>query len=203
MILLAAYVLYKEAGQATRKAYDINKCEEATGSTTFYDYSIPNKTLCYEERANQLNDLDACSHLRNKGICVANISLRTGIYYCDEIKNQGGKNNCNEELMLDWKKNNKFHDLEGIEKHRLSKEVKLTTGDTFISNPVTINSDGITFIAHNRFTCLGIQDPPIKANTVGGGPNYIYVTKCSVDNEIGTIEYFKYDFPFLKLKEGV
>lgn len=183
--------------------YNVNHCELAIGETWFDDYAVSNKTLCYEERAYKLNDLEACFKLSNTGECVQRVSLNLNEYFCDKVKDTKQRQICERDLMYDWKKNNKFHDLKGIEKHRISKSVQLKNGDVFLLNPVSIDNNGITFFSHSRFTCKGNYAPPLKINTIGGGPNFIYITNCNVSGNLGTIEYFKYDFSFINYPENI
>lgn len=177
--------------------YNVHFCNFAIGSSWFNGF-VSNKELCYTERAYELHDVYACFKLQHVGSCVASVSEDVGIYYCDKISNNKQREDCSETLMMDWSRTDSFHHLKGLEKHRINKELVLYDGDIFLQNQVNINERGIEFFSQSRHTCLGKQQPHLKINTIGGGPNYIYITDCEVNGNAGVLTYFKYDFNFLE-----
>ena len=188
-------------------SYDINDCDSVSGVTFSGDQGVDSQILCYQARAEQLNDWNSCLKIKDDpsfipAQCLVGVSMRTDIYLCDRHTNRMVREQCNQFLMSKIGSDAAIHKLDGLQNYRAQKVVNLQPGEDFNVQGVAIQiGDAGAIIIPDYYPatthpCAEKEESPIAVGTGVIGA-YVYLTGCTkIGNKI-QIEYFKYDLPGL------
>lgn len=192
---------------APNEVFDIENCAAAQGTTLRDDHLYDNRTLCYQTRAERLNEWSSCLELGtdpsiSPATCLADITLRSQVYVCDKHSDPAVVQQCNEMMMVEEGTNSFIHQVAGLENYRIEKTTELNIGESFnvAGVAVTLDSKGQVvlpdYYPSTSHICRPHEDPPLSVGTGVQGA-YIYVTGCTAVDTSIKIDYFRYDLPGL------
>ncbi len=188
-------------------AYNLDDCAAATGVTFNGDQGIDNQTLCYQARAEQLNDWASCLQISADppfvpAECLVGVATRTSTYLCDQHPQTTVRETCNQLFMSTIGNDPTLHQFTNLETYKVAKVVALQRGEDFNVQGVAIEVDESGVIAipdyypANTHQCTATEDPPLAVGTGIVGA-YIYLTGCTKTENGIQINYFKYNLPGL------
>jgi hypothetical protein len=197
--------------EATGAAFDIDNCAAAQGTSRRNDQVFDNQTLCYQARAEQLNDWASCLELGQDpsfppAACLAGVTLRSQVYVCDKHGDMAVVQQCNEWIMVEAGATPTIHQIEGLQPHRVAETKQLGLGASFNVEGVAVevNDEGLVVLPDyypaTSHLCRAHEDPPIAVGTGVQGA-YVYVTGCAATDAGFAIDYFRYDLPGLIFPE--
>lgn len=169
-----------------------DRCLLSWGSKSYGDYSVSNRSACYEERM-QAGEWKLCEkHSVVSGMCLAKSSIVLSKYLCDKTSSNFTEKSCNKTLLDELKSNIKI--IKGVEEYKKYGYIPIIPTTKLFGNPVKITSEGqINFFLSQQEYCLGKYDPPYIPYGIDQG-NYIFITDCSVSGEKTGISYYRYAF---------
>lgn len=188
-------------------AFDINNCAAAQGVTRHEDQLLDNRTLCYQARAEQLNDWASCLALAPESSsapaqCLVGVTLRSQVYVCAKGNDAAIERMCNELLMVAAGADPGIHQIKGLEERRITNAATLNVGDSFNVDGVgvMVGSDGLVILPDyypaTSHVCHPHEDPPLAVGTGLQGA-YLYITGCTATEAGLVVDYFRYDLPGL------
>ena len=193
-------------------AFDLDNCAAAKGVTRQNDQIFENSQLCYQARAERLNDWASCLELGadpyfSPAACLTGVSLRSSVYVCDKHSDPVVVQQCNELLMVTAGADPAINRMQGLDAHRIEKTVQLGLGDSFNMEGVaiTVDDEGRVVLPDyypaTAHVCRAQEEPPLA---IGAGIQgaYLYVTGCTVQDAEVTIHYFRYNLPGLVFPEN-
>ncbi len=198
-VLLVLFPFQRKLAYDVYPKLPINLCFLSFGGEVgIIESSVSYRRVCYEKRGRNLNDWRSCVKGYNPGACLYWASKNTNTYLCDKTREKEEHTRCYNFLLA--QNIDRIHNLEGIEKYKVSEEIQLKNGEKFLNKPVEIREDGkVEFYRWGNIVCSEEESPPIPTDTletVPGdlSPRYIFITGCEVDKDLITINYFRYEF---------
>ena len=179
----------------------INLCFFTYGTTIDPGHFYSNKKECFIKRALENDEWQSCLYSYSPSNCIARISSVTNKYLCDNLNNSRDIENCQRDL-ISYTQNN-IEEISGTEKYKVIKSITVKNGEKFLLSKITIKGNEVEFFSHSRMSCSGVQNPPLKVNTIDGGPNFIYITDCQINQDQVVFHFFRYNFPWLNFLDEV